>query len=90
MKNTLSTKDIYLAAALSALGARLESVDKSDPKHMEFVFVPKQEFQTGALADLGQNLEALKLEWTNRTLMVNAADYSEAIKRMKSEVHTFD
>lgn len=85
---TLTTSDIYLSAALSSLGAKLDSVDKSDPKHMQFTFSPKPEFQTGALADLRQDLESLKLEWTNKTLMVNAADYAEAIKRMKSEVHT--
>lgn len=90
MKTTLATKDIYLAAAFSALGARLDKVDKTDPKHMEFIFTPKPAFQTGALAELSQDLESIKLDWTNRALMVNAADYAEAIKRMKSEVHTLE
>ena len=35
------TTDIYLASAMSALGANLEGVDKSDPKHMVFEFSPK-------------------------------------------------
>ena len=39
MKNKLITSDIYLAAALLSLGARLDGVDRSDPRHMKFTVV---------------------------------------------------
>jgi hypothetical protein len=71
------TSDIYYAAALLALGAKLEETDRTDPRHMQFYFSSET-----------IDLEILEVKWANRELVVNAFDYSEAIKRMKSLVHS--
>lgn len=87
--NTLTTTDIYLAAALASLGAKLDKVDKTDPKHMKFTFSPRpSDFKTGELETISQNLSGLEALWANKQLMVNAVEYAEAIKRLKSIVHT--
>ena len=94
MKNSIKTTDIYLCAALLALGAKLEGVDKSDPRHMQFTVisnVPK--FESPILADAVKDLAVLDLdyyenEWANGTLMINATYFKDAIQRMKSVIHS--
>lgn len=84
------TSDIYLASALSALGAKLEDVDKTDPRHMVFEFSPRT-VSDGVLSELKiptLDLDFIETQWVNRTLQVNASDYAEAIKRLKSVVHS--
>lgn len=86
----MKTTDIYLASALSALGANLENVDKTDPRHMEFEFSPRKA-STGALATIDlpiMDLEFIERQWANKTLSVNAVEFADAIKRMKSVVHS--
>lgn len=89
-----STKDIRLAAAFLALGAKHESTDKTDPRHMEFFFSPKQLFETGVLSDsvsmtvANQDLNAIESAWTNKTLMVNAYEYADAFQRLKAIIHS--
>ena len=83
------TSDIYFASALLALGAKLENTNKDDPRHMEFEFSSTSTIQTGVLSNLTQlDLDDLESQWVNRTLTCNAFDFSEAIKRMKSIVHS--
>lgn len=83
----MQTSDIYLAATLLALGYRLERVDRKDPRHMRFEFVPQ--IRTGGLGDLAKaGMDEVETQWANRTLMVNAFDQAEAIKRMKSLIHS--
>jgi len=80
------TTDIYFAAALLSLGAKLESTNKDDPRHMEFEFSVNH-----ALDDIqvqAPDLDVLENKWVNRTLQVNAFEFAEAIKRMKSLVHS--
>ena len=87
---TKPTSDIYLAAAFSALGATLESVDKTDPRHMQFIFSPRR-ITTGELSSIEvptQDLDVIETQWVNKALLVNAVDYSEAIKRLKGVVHS--
>lgn len=89
---TKRTTDIYFASALSALGATLESVDKTDVKHMVFEFSlvkpdPVQEPLMAAITT-GKDLDVWENQWANKSLFVNAVDYAEAIKRLKSVVHT--
>lgn len=95
--DTKRTTDIYLASAFSALGAKLEDVDKSDPKHMVFEFsLNKPVFVSGALSQIStENVVAgtltlgdIETQWVNKCLLVNAVEYAEAIKRLKSVVHT--
>lgn len=84
------TTDVYFAATLLALGYRLEQVDRKDPRHMVFEFVGKKDGNLGALKEdiTQENLDTLETQWANRTLMVNAFDQAEAIKRMKSVIHS--
>lgn len=80
------TTDIYFAAALSVLGGVPESIDKTDPRHMVFEFKPRSlsaPLPEGPSVDL----EEIERRWANRDLPVNAPEYAEAIRRMKSLVH---
>lgn len=90
-----TTTDIYLAAAFLSLGAKLDKTDKSDPRHMIFQFsspttttvkLAGQELQTNVAVPM--DLDTLENQWVNRTLMVNAFEFAEALKRMKSLVHS--
>ncbi len=98
--STKITTDIYFAAALLALGAKLEKTDKSDPRHMEFHFSSKDS-TTGVVNPISPNagsavittvaaldLDRLETEWVNKSLKINAFEFAEAIKRMKSVVHS--
>lgn len=84
------TTDVYFAATLLALGYRLEQVDRKDPRHMVFQFAGKKDGNLGTLQEdvTQENLDTLETQWANRTLMVNAFDQAEAIKRMKSIIHS--
>lgn len=88
----MRTSDVYLSAALLALGYKLEKVDRKDPRHMVFEFGGdgKSTNNFGVLTDsvARENLSAVETMWANRTLTVNAFDFAEAIKRMKSLIHS--
>lgn len=71
------TKDLYLAACFICYGHSLEDVDKSDPRHMKFVFT-------------GEGLKSLETKWISRDLSVPAADFADAIRKMKSLIHSED
>lgn len=74
----LMTKDLYLAAAILALKVgTLESVDRRDRRHMKFLFA-------------GKDLDRVEADWINRALVVNAADYADGIRKMKSTIHAED
>ena len=79
------TSDVYLASACLALGYKLETVNRTDPRHMRFEF--SSEIQTGTLGELSK-LDEVEVKWANRSLIVNAFDFAEAIKRMKSVIHS--
>lgn len=85
-----STKDIYLSALFLALGAEYEGADRTDPKHIEFFFLPKKHSDELARIEnfSSQDLDTIERLWVNKEILVNAVTYSEAIKRMKSLVHT--
>lgn len=87
-----STKNIKLAAAYLALGAKHEKTDKTDPRNMEFFFSPKT-FDSPILEEATknvdvQNLDAVESAWTNKTLIVNAYEYADAYERIKSIIHS--
>lgn len=93
----MRTSDVYLSAALLAFGYKLESIDRKDPRHMVFSFTDKSHnpLHTMRLIDeegkmvLSENfIEDVETMWANRTLTVNAFDFAEAIKRMKSLIHS--
>lgn len=88
-----STKDIYLAAAWLALGARHERTDKTDTRHMEFFFSPRPVFETGVLAGTltnmdAQDLDRIERDWVNGCVMVNAVQYKDALQRLKAVIHS--
>jgi hypothetical protein len=89
MTEQFKTSDIYLAGALLSLGAKLEEVNRDDLRHMIFVFIPKpaQEHPKDVTFD-NVDLRDLEKHWYNRNLIVNAFDYAEAMKRMKSIIHS--
>lgn len=83
------TKDIYLAAAYMVLGAKLENVDRTDPRHQEFTFsLDKCKVGFEAVITTGRDLDAFEMDWANATLTVNAVKYKEALQRMKALVHS--
>lgn len=99
MKTKTNTSDIYFAAAMLALGAKIDSVDKSDPKHMKFLVVQTQTLYTfesvnipGTENVVGGSVpldfEYYETQWANGELMVNAVRYKDAIQRMKSIIHS--
>lgn len=80
-----STKNIYLAACFLCFGAVLTDVDKTEERHQKFVFdseeIPGHENDSGYL-------DSIELEFANKTLMVNAVKYGEAIRQLKSVIHS--
>ena len=91
--NTYRTKDIYLGAILLALGAKLESVDRTDPRHQEFEFSSVED-AVGIEEDKylevvrGVDFSAVETQYANAELMINVVKFKEAIQRMKSLVHS--
>jgi hypothetical protein len=96
--NTKKTTDIYLTSALLALGAKLENVDRNDPRHMVFeVSLKLPEFQSENLntavnvnnvVPFYLDLDYYEKEWANATLVINAVAFKDAIQRMKSVIHS--
>lgn len=77
MTENFGTKDIYLAAALVALGATYIGADKSEPRHMEFQFLND-----------GFDYDSVHTDWVNSVLKVNAVAFKNALQQMKSVVHS--
>lgn len=99
MKTKTTTTDIYLASALLALGAKIESTDKSDPRHVKFTLnlvAPIYSFQSTLLPDASSvsvnsatnGIEYYENLWANGTLMINAVAFKNAIQQMKSVIHS--
>jgi hypothetical protein len=94
MKDKIETTDIYLSAALLALGAKLDNVDKADPRHMRFTIISnKPKFESPVLDKAVQHLPILDLEyyekeWINGSLLINAVHFKNAIQQMKSAIHS--
>lgn len=94
--STKATTDIYFAAVLLSMGARLEKTDRTDPRHMVFHFssptkpLPLALTGNHSTIELAPTVDLDKAEtdWVNRTLSINAYELCEAVKRMKSIVHT--
>jgi hypothetical protein len=91
MKQTKVTSDIYFASALIAMGATLENVDRTDLRHMEFTLsleYPDTPLEQAKLLDWN-SFDDLEKEWLNKIGVMGALYLmSEAIKRMKSVVHS--
>jgi len=95
MKNKITSTDIYFVSALIALGSKLESVDKSDPRHMQFTVIPNEpHFQSENLPSkpagtyLPIDLEFYENQWANAEMVINAVAFKNAIQQMKSVIHS--
>lgn len=96
--DTKKTTDLYFTAAMLALGGKLESVDKSDTRHMVFeVSLAQQDFKSIPLKDAlteGKattnfpDLNFYENQWANGVLLINAVQFKDAIQRMKSVIHS--
>ena len=71
---TLTTKDIYFAAALLASGMEMGKVDRSDSQHIRFTFN-------------GDELKAMEADWINGGLTGSFSAYAEAVRKIKSLIH---
>jgi len=83
----METTSIDLATSLMALKYELVKVDKTDPRRMKFHFEPQ--IKTGGLGDLAlAGMEDVKLQLANKTLVLNAQDAFDALRRLKSIIHS--
>jgi len=88
MKSTKVTTDIYFASALIAMGATLENVDRTDLRHMEFS-LSMDNLESLHGEDEASYLDVLERHWLNKQGTMGALyNMAEAIKRMKSVVHS--
>jgi len=70
------TKDFYIASLLRALGFRLQSLDRSQGKFVNFIFAdPENKAQ-----------EAISQYW-NRNIQVDARTMVEAINEFKTRLY---
>lgn len=75
-----TTKNIYLAACFLCAGAALIDVDKTEERHQKFIF----DYQLEGSVDL----DKIEIDFANKTLLVNAVEYGEAIRQLKSVIHS--
>lgn len=94
-----STSDLYFAASMMSYGVPLESIDRSDPRHMVFTFVASNRMSEPATPDNPSpepyasevdviDLDIMERDWVNGKLMVNATKNKEAMQRLKSIIHS--
>lgn len=97
MKTEVTTHDIYFAAALLTLGCIVQSVDRSDPKHIKFTVVKTSppEFHSVNLPrpanvtlDDVVGIEQYEQQWFNGKLEVNAVAFKHAFQHIQSILHS--
>ena len=76
------TSKLYLAAALMSAGAGLKSIDRTNPKRMEFMLS-----YTSPLAEESEWFRNKIMEWDSQKLYVNAQNFVTNIQTLISEVH---
>lgn len=69
------TTNFYLASAFISLGHSISNLDRTDPKHIKFEF------------DANSELCDIQKTWDDKSLMVNARDFAEAIREVKMKIH---
>lgn len=84
-----TTKNIYLAACFLCAGANLRDVDKTEERHQKFIFdyLPTQTEEVPNDARF-MDLDQIEMAFANKTLLVNAVEYGEAIRQLKSVIHS--
>ena len=97
MKTKINSSDIYFVAALLTTGAKIESVDRTDPRHIKFnVTIPEpvmtftsENLPMGtSLMGTLNGLELYENQWANGVFMVNAISYKNAIQQVKTLIHS--
>lgn len=78
----MRTPRLYMAAALISLGAGKKGVDRTDKSHMQFILT-----FSSPIADEDAWFEKNVKAWEDRTMVVNAQAFTDAIQDLKSEVH---
>jgi Domain of unknown function (DUF5659) len=73
--DTTSTSNFYLAAVYLCKGERLIDTDRDDPRHIKFVFAATS------------TIEEVQQAWDEKSLMVNAREYADAIREIKLKIH---
>jgi hypothetical protein len=73
--DTLSTSNFYLAAVYLCKGEHLVDTDRDDPRHIKFVFSDTS------------TIEEVQQAWDEKSLMVNAREYADAIREIKLKIH---
>lgn len=71
-----STRDMYLAACFMAEGVKYLRSDRTDPRKLQFIF-----------EDNGE-IERINSQWANATLVVSATSMADALRRIKSLIHS--
>jgi len=74
--NNFYTSDLGLASAMVSVGIPLISLDKSNPKRVEFVFEETKELQ-----------EAINSYWSS-DLLVSPLTYFNAMKMLKNRIYS--
>jgi hypothetical protein len=77
----MKTRNIYEVAALLSCGATVVKVDREDKQHQEFTLCYDGEEEHPKLREF-------QLGFQSDTLMVNASKFAEAIRKMKSIIHS--
>ena len=77
----MNTRNIYEVSALLSCGAPVIKVNRSDKQHQEFTLCYDGDEEH-------PKLQELQLAFQSDTLMVNATKFAEAIRKMKSIIHS--
>jgi hypothetical protein len=77
----MKTRNIYEVAALLSLGASVTKVDRQDKQHQEFTLCYGGDEEHSQLRDW-------QMQFQSEILLVNASKYAEAIRKMKSIIHS--
>ena len=97
MKTKINSSDIYFVAALLTTGAKIESVDRTDPRHIKFNVVrdeisytfTSEQLPVGSSVVASVNgLEFYENQWANGAFMVNALHYKNALQQVHTLIHT--
>ena len=79
----MKTHNINLAAALISLGAGIQSIDRTNPRKMEFVLCNA----SPTINDEEAWFHNKKDLWDKRELLVNGQDFVDARSLLQEEVH---
>ena len=74
-KYNRTTTDIYLAAALLAVGAKLVNVDYSDQRHIKFTL------------ETDNDISILERDFDNGELVGDLSSYADNLRKIKNKLY---